>query len=50
MNIYKGNYVFFGLTVYPLGSLFNIHPRKVVSRYRDPQHQVGENYSYLSNL
>ena len=25
----------------------NFHPRKVVSRYRDPQLHVGENYSYL---
>ena len=23
------------------------HPLEVVSRYRDPQLQVGENYSYL---
>ena len=22
------------------------HPRQVLSRYRDPQFQVGENYSY----
>ena len=26
------------------------HPPEVVSRYRDPQRQVGENYSYLFNL
>ena len=26
------------------------HPIEVVSRYRDPQLQVGENYSYLFNL
>ena len=26
---------------------FNFYPLKVVSRYRDPQIQVGENYSYL---
>ena len=25
----------------------NFHPLEVVSRYRDPQLQVGENYSYL---
>ena len=25
----------------------NFHPHEVVSRYRDPQLQVGENYSYL---
>ena len=25
-----------------------IHPLEVVSRYRDPQPQVGENYSYLA--
>ena len=26
------------------------HPLEVASRYRDPQLQVGENYSYLFNL
>ena len=26
------------------------HPLEVVSRYRDTQLQVGENYSYLFNL
>ena len=34
------------LTIEPL----NFHPPKVVSRYRDPQLQVAENYSYLINL
>ena len=28
----------------------NFHPLEVVRRYRDPQLQVGENYSYLFNL
>ena len=28
----------------------NFHPLKVVSRYRDPQLQVAENYSYLFNF
>ena len=28
----------------------NFHPLEVVSRYRDPQLQVGENYSYLFSL
>ena len=28
----------------------NSHPLEVVSRYRDTQLQVGENYSYLFNL
>ena len=28
----------------------NFYPLEVVSRYRDPQLQVGENYSYLFNL
>ena len=28
----------------------NFQPLEVVSRYRDPQHQVVENYSYLFNL
>ena len=27
----------------------NFHPLEVVSRYRYPQLQVGENYSYLFN-
>ena len=40
---------FFNL--YPLSYLFLIfHPLEVVSRYRDPQFQVGENYSCLFNL
>ena len=25
----------------------NFHPPEVMFRYRDPQHQVGKNYSYL---
>ena len=28
----------------------NFHPLEVVSRYRDPQLEVGENYLYLFNL
>ena len=28
----------------------NCHPLDVVSRYRDTQHQVGDNYAYLFNL
>ena len=28
----------------------NFKPLEVVSRYRDPQLQVAENYSYLINL
>ena len=28
---------------------YNFHPFQVVSRYRDPQLQIGENYSYLLN-
>ena len=28
----------------------NFHPLEVVSRYRDLQLQVGENYAYLLNL
>ena len=27
----------------------NFHPLEVVSRYRDPQLQVAENYSFLFN-
>ena len=35
-----------------IAKLFNLnfHPLEVVSRYRDPQFQVAENYSYLFNL
>ena len=33
-----------------LKRLKNFHPLEVVSRYRDPQLQVGENYSHLFNL
>ena len=28
----------------------NFHPLEIVSRYRDPQLQVSENYSWLFNL
>ena len=28
----------------------NFHPLEVVSRYRDPQPQVGENYSHSKHL
>ena len=28
----------------------NFHPLEVVSRYRDPQLQVAQNYFYLFNL
>ena len=28
----------------------NFHPLEVVSRYREPQLQVGENYRFLFNL
>ena len=31
-------------------SYLNFHPFEIVSRYRDSQFQVGENYSYLFNL
>ena len=31
-------------------SFLNFHPLEVVSRYRDPQLQVSENYSSLLNL
>ena len=34
----------------PAAQVLNIHPFDVVSRYRDPQHQVSENYSYYFNL
>ena len=39
------------LTLIPLSLIYlNFHPLEVVSRYRDPQLQVGENYLYLFNL
>ena len=41
--------VFFATILTKLKNL-NFHPLEVVSRYRDPQLQVGENYSYLYNL
>ena len=28
----------------------NFHPFEIVARYRDPQLQMGENYSHLLNL
>ena len=31
-------------------SYLNFHPLQVVSRYRDPQLQAGENYVYLLNF
>ena len=31
-------------------SYLNSHPLRVVSRYHDPQLQVAENYSNVSNL
>ena len=31
-------------------NILNFHPRQVASRYREPQFQVAENYSYLFNL
>ena len=36
--------------LYPLVFQFNFHPLEGVDRYRDPQLQVGEIYSHLSNL
>ena len=39
------------LNSYPAKLIYlNFHPLEVVSRYRDPQPQVVENYSYLLNL
>ena len=40
------------LTPYLLRYLYklNFHPRETVSRYREPQLQVGENYPYVFNL
>ena len=32
------------------GAALNFHPVEVVSRYRDPQFQVGENYAHLQIL
>ena len=41
------------MSVYPFPAeliYLNFHPLEVVSRYRDPQLQVGENYSHLFNM
>ena len=36
---------------YPANFIYlNFHPIEVVTRYRDPQPQVVENYSYVFNL
>ena len=36
---------------YPAKLIYlNFHPLEVASRFRDPQPQVVENYSYLFNL
>ena len=41
----------FFLTPYPGKLIYlNFKSLEVVSRYRDPQPQVAENYSYLFNL
>ena len=40
------DYMYFHSSTAKLNEL-NFHPLEVVSRYRDPQLQVGENYSYL---
>ena len=38
------------LNPYPAKLIYlNFHPLEIVSRYRDPQLQVAENYSYLFN-
>ena len=34
----------------PKLNYLNFQPLEVVSRYRDPQIQVAENYSYLFNM
>ena len=42
---------FLSLNPYLTESIYlNFHPLEVVSRYRDPQLKVGENYSCLFNL
>ena len=39
------------ILIYPAELIYlNFHPLEVVSRYRDPQLQVSENYSYLFNF
>ena len=45
---YKLSYL---INPYPAKLMYlNFHPFKVVSRYRDPQFLVGENYLYLFDL
>ena len=48
----KKDSVFFNqFNPYPAELIYlHFHPLEVVSRYRDPQPQVVENYSYLPNL
>ena len=42
---------FINFNIYPVkSSHLNFHPLEVVSRWREPQLQAGENYSYLFNL
>ena len=40
----------FVVNLYPVLLYFIFQALEVVSRYRDPQPQVVENYSYLFNL
>ena len=47
-NIEKVNII---INPFPAKLIYlNFHPLEVVSRYRDPQLQAAENYSYLFNL
>ena len=45
------NYILWSIDPFPAKVIYlNFQPLEVVSRYRDPQLQVAENYSYLFNL
>ena len=51
MNHVHRNHMLFLVDPYPAKLIYlNFQPHYVVSRYRDPQPQVFENYSYLFNL
>ena len=48
---YGGGGVVVAHVLYPAVLVYlNFQPLEVVSRYRDPQPTVAENYSYLFNL
>ena len=53
-NPYRNYYGSYNIIIHPVHTALTskvINYRiEVASHYRDPQHQVGENYSYLNNF